>query len=336
MSKKQLAQEYPPLNEQAFTQDLAERLKAKIIQDNPTGIMRRDAHRRMHGVVKAEFIIEPDLPEQLRIGIFKQPRIFPAWIRFSNANSDIGPDIRRGIRGMAIKVMNVEGDKILAGEKHEATQDFLLISMNVFLTKDVKQFDDLTKAFTGSMLSKIVFFVCHLRVIRNVFWSMKKFANPLQIRYWSTTPYLFGNAAVKYSAIPHVKAADSIPDNPDDDFLRNAMIRQLAKEAAVFDFAVQFQTDAEKMPIEDPGREWSETASPFRKVATIRIFPQHFDDEQQRQFGENLSFTPWHSLPEHRPLGGINRARQFIYQIISTFRHAKNNVPMKEPTSFEI
>lgn len=336
MSKKELAREYPPPGEQAFTQDLAARLKANVTQDNPTGIMRRDAHPKMHGVVKAEFVVEPDLPEQLRIGVFKEPKIFPAWIRFSNADSKIGPDIERGIRGMAIKLMNVEGEKILPDELHETTQDFLLISTNIFLTRDVQQFDDLTKALTGSTLAKIVFFICHLRVVRNLFLSMKTFANPLQIRYWSTTPYLFGSAAVKYSVIPTVISPDTIPANPTDDFLRDAMSRQLVQGAAVFDFAVQLQTDAEKMPIEDSGCAWSETASPFRKVATIRILQQHFDDEKQRQFGENLSFTPWHSLPEHRPLGGINRARQVVYRVISTFRHAKNNVPMKEPSSFEI
>lgn len=90
------------------------------------------------------------------------------------------------------------------------------------------------------------------------------------------------------------------------------------------------------MPIEDPGKRWSEAASPFRKVAPIVIPRQSFDSEQQRAFGENLSFTPWHSLPEHRPLGGVNRARKVVYAFISTFRHQKNDVPRREPTSWEI
>ena len=63
MSKKRVAQEYSPPGEEPYINDLAQRLKAKIIKDNPTGIMRRDAHPKMHGVVKAEFIIEPNLPE---------------------------------------------------------------------------------------------------------------------------------------------------------------------------------------------------------------------------------------------------------------------------------
>jgi len=31
-------------------------------------------------------------------------------------------------------------------------------------------------------------------------------------------------------------------------------------------------------------------------------------------FAESLSFTPRHSLAEHRPLGGLNRARLGVYQ----------------------
>jgi hypothetical protein len=141
---------------------------------------------------------------------------------------------------------------------------------------------------------------------------------------------------VKYSAIPLGEASDTIPSNPSKDFLREAMVRQLARGEAHFDFAVQLQTDATQMPIEDPGYEWSETVSPFRKVARLKILQQEFDNEAQRRFGENLSFTPWHSLPEHRPLGGVNRARKVIYRAISMFRHTQNGTVRQEPTSWTL
>lgn len=331
-----LAQETIPPGEKQYTEDLAARLKAKIIRDNPSGIMRRDAHPKMHGVVKAEFTVEPELPPELRIGIFAEARTYQAWIRFSNQDGTIQADKARDIRGMAIKLMGVPGDKLLDSERHEQTQDFIVISTNVFVTKDVQEFDALIKAMTGSILSKIFFFATHWRVIWNLVTSLKKFGNPLQMRYWSTTPYLFGNTAVKYSAIPHVSNPDPVPSDPGPDYLRQAMVRQLAQGEAVFDFTVQLQTNADSMPIEDPGHEWKESESPFRKVATIRILQQEFDSEAQRVFGENLSYTPWHSLPAHRPLGGINRARKIVYDAISTFRHEYNKVPRKEPTSWEI
>ena len=339
MTKMPLAQENPPPNEAAYIQDLEERLKAKIIQDNAGGMMRRDAHPKMHGLVKAEFTVEADLPEQLRVGLFSQPATYQAWVRFSNQNGTIQPDIDGDIRGMAIKVMGVGGAKLLDDEMDAHTQDFIVISTNVFVTKDVQEFDALIKALTGSVLAKALFFLTHWRVVWNLYQSMKKMANPLRIRYWSTTPYLLGTQqAVKYSAIPCATPglADSIPSQPSDNFLREAMVRQLAQGEARFDFAVQLQTDAEQMPIEDPGKEWSEVASPFRKVASIRILQQAFDSEAQREFGENLSFTPWHSLPQHRPLGGVNRARKVIYRAISMFRHAQNKTPRQEPNSWDI
>ena len=64
--------------------------------------------------------------------------------------------------------------------------------------------------------------------------------------------------------------------------------------------------------------------------------PGLFDSEAQRAFGENLSYTPWHSLAEHRPLGGINRARKVVYRAISMFRHECNHAPRREPTGWDI
>jgi hypothetical protein len=40
-------------------------------------------------------------------------------------------------------------------------------------------------------------------------------------------------------------------------------------------------------------------------------------------------------LPEHRPLGGINRARRAIYEGITRRRHELNGQPMHEPTLAE-
>ena len=66
-------------------------------------------------------------------------------------------------------------------------------------------------------------------------------------------------------------AAATVPPNPPDDYLKQAMVKQLAAGEAVFDFAVQFQTDPDAMPIEDPGIAWDEKVSPFLKVATLTI-----------------------------------------------------------------
>jgi len=86
------------------------------------------------------------------------------------------------------------------------------------------------------------------------------------------------------------------------------------------------------MPIEDPTIDWK---SPYQKIATLKIPAQTFEYPEQVKFCENLSYTPWHSLPEHRPLGGINRPRKQVYELISRLRNRLNNVPHKEPTTEE-
>ncbi len=324
-----------PSNEAGRIKDLGERLKQKIIKDNAGGIMRRDAHPKMHGLVKAEFKVESDLPEELAIGLFSETKSYQTWVRFSNQDGSINPDIKRDIRGMAIKLMGVPGQKLLPQEKDAPTHDFITISTNVFVTKDVAEFDDLIKTVTTkNPLGQAFFFSCHLRLVKNLLMAMRKFANPLQIRYFSTTPYLLGDRAVKYSTIPQLNQADKIPSNPRDNYLREAMALQLDDNEAVFDFCVQFQTNATEMPIEDPGVLWDENVSPFRKVATITIPSQTFSTPERDEYGENLSFTPWHALPDHRPLGGVNRARKIIYDLISTFRHDQNSAPRIEPQGF--
>ena len=84
------------------------------------------------------------------------------------------------------------------------------------------------------------------------------------------------------------------------------------------------------MPVEDPTVEWD---SPFEKVATIRIPAQIFDTPEQAEFGEDLSFNVWHSLPEHRPIGNFNRSRKIIYEKMTIFRHQQNRISTAEPTA---
>jgi len=103
-------------------------------------------------------------------------------------------------------------------------------------------------------------------------------------------------------------------------------------EEVSFDFMVQLQTDPVKMPVEDATIVWDEKLSPFQKVATIRIPKQNPDLPAQLETSEHLSFTPWHSLPDHRPLGNTNRIRRTVYELISRLRHQKNKVARKEPT----
>jgi hypothetical protein len=54
------------------------------------------------------------------------------------------------------------------------------------------------------------------------------------------------------------------------------------------------------------------------------------------EFAKRLSYNPWHSIPEHRPLGNQSRARQRMYWELSQLRHTMNAVPHYEPNGDEV
>jgi hypothetical protein len=339
--KRELAQEYPLPNEDELIRELLA-MREKRVRPGPDGPFIRESHPKHHGCVRAEVAVEPDLAEDLRVGVFAEARTYPAWIRFSNAN---GPD-RKGrfrhdgrpdVRGMAIKLMGVEGEKLLEDERHEGTQDFLLVSADALIARDLEDFVQVLGEFRAGPLLR--YFLDprdpHLRELGIAIRSPRRHANPLEIDYFTIVPFLLGDRAVKYRARPVVERRSGTPWRASPDFLREAMQRQLANGEARFDLLVQVQTDADAMPVEDPSVVWDERRSPFRKVATIRIPRQRFDAPEQLASCEQLSFTPWHSLPEHRPLGGINRARKVVYQALSKRRHDLNDVPRREPTPTE-
>jgi hypothetical protein len=325
-----------PAGEDRLIQDIADQATKMMRDRYPAGcpLTRRDAHPKSLGCVRAELIVERDVPEHLRHGVFARPVTYPAWIRFSNSNPDLRHDLRTDLRGMSIKLMDVPGDKLLDTERHEPTQDFLLENHPVFFSKNNEEYLGFNKAiasnrpffyFFGGLKEKP-----HLALLHKLTASMSRVRSLLGVRYWSQTPYRLGPHVMKYSVIPtgpQPRAAYGLSP----DYLRAQMAAQLSRGDALFDFAVQLQTDPHKMPVEDPTVLWPEDLSPFIKVATLRIPQQVFDTEARALFAEHLSFTPWHALPEHRPLGGINRARRVVYDTVSRLRHDSNHAARVEP-----
>jgi hypothetical protein len=312
--------------ESQYVADVLTRLKSQLIEEHPNGIMPRDAHPKMHGLVEAEFIVHSDLPDTYKIGVFSQAKTIKSWVRFSNANSAAQPDLQRDIRGIAIKLTQVLGEKLNDEADCLDDQDFLLISTDTFLCNGIQTFDGMVKAIQGSWWQKVCFFATHPSVICQLLKSFKVFANPLQIRYFSCTPYLLGEQAVKYCVTPIIHSHDFIKPDPPDNFLRQAMKQQLSNAPAEFVFGIQLQTNPRRMPIEDASVCWDERNSPFVPVATLRIPMQDFDTPEQNIRGENMHFSPWHCLPVHRPLGSINRARRVVYHAISELRRRVNGV----------
>jgi hypothetical protein len=308
-------------------------LRAKMARDYGVGPgarpMLRDAHPKLHGLVDAEFTVHADLPAELRTGVLEPGRRYAALVRFSNQNARVSRDDRGDIRGAAIKLLDVDPPVLDRDEAGPATQDFVLISVDRFVTANAAQFDGLLKALVGSLPRKIWFFLRHPRALRNLLTSLRRHDNPLGVRYFSVVPYRLGDHIVKYALTPTTPSLAPARRGPHH--LRETMAAQLTDGHATFDFAVQPRTEPDRMPIEDAGVTWSEARAPFRAVATLRIPAQRFDTAERRALAERLAFNPWHARPEHEPLGAINRARRVVYRALADFRRKQHRDPPAQP-----
>jgi Catalase len=327
---------YP--SEMPIAEDLSVIIEETIRKQYDAGSARRDAHPKAHGCVKAEFHVLEHLPDALEKGMFVPGNTYRAWIRFSNGSNDpTRADIKRDARGMAIKVLGVPGKKLLEDQDQAMTQDFIMINHPVFFATDPARYlsfmqDSNSDHFYRKLLIPFDLGAKGTRIALET--RRSRISSPLQARYWSMVPYQLGigagRQAVKYSARACSATVDPMPHKPGHDFLRDALKNTLQIGGACMEFLIQPRT-SNSMDVEDSRIEWKEAQAPFYPVATIRIPQQVFDTPEQNAFCENLSFTPWHALPDHKPLGVTNRLRKIIYAHISTVRHEMNKVNEEEP-----
>jgi hypothetical protein len=327
-------------SERPIADELSVAIEESLRKQYAPGSARRDAHPKAHGCVKAEVQVLDELPDGLAKGIFVPGKTYQAWIRFSNGSSDpTRADIKRDARGMAIKVLGVPGKKLLKNESDAMTQDFIMINHPVFFAADPARYLSFVRdADSGRFYRKL--FIPFALGAKGTLIALEtgstRIANPLQTRYWSMVPYQLGDGpgrqAVKYSARACSATGDTIPKRPAHDFLRDALRNTLQRGDACMEFLIQPRTSS-SMDVEDSRIEWNEAQAPFYRVATIHIPAQVFDTPAQSEFCENLSFTPWHALPEHKPLGVTNRLRKVIYDHISRVRHEMNATKRQEPPS---
>jgi len=318
--------------EEALIANIESVMRRQIERDYPANATRRDAHPKHTGLFQASFQVLPDLPPELRVGLFAVPRAYQAWVRTSNASGKPQSDAVPDVRGLAIKLLDVEGEKIPESDEPR-TQDFVILSTPSMPLGTVRLFHDaicLSTEWSPLLFAAKMFVTGQSRVLRGLEAIKIRPTSPLEIRYWSTTPYQLGpDRVVKYSLLPRAEPATPLPAAPGEAYLSEAMERQLAAGPVVLDFALQLR--AEGMPINDSAPRWDETASPFRKVATLTIPSQSFRTPERAQLAESLSFSPAHARLEHRPLGSINRARMRVYKANSDFRHARSHIPRCPP-----
>ncbi len=84
-----------PRGEERLIKNMEVILQKKMSEDYPAGQTRRDAHPKTLACLRAEFIVEPNIQAELKVGIFEFPQTYPAWIRISSASGKIQSDKKK-------------------------------------------------------------------------------------------------------------------------------------------------------------------------------------------------------------------------------------------------
>ena len=311
----------------------------------------RAVHAKSHALLHGELRILDNLPPELAQGLFARPGVHPVVLRISTSPGDILHDKVSTPRGVAIKVLQVEGDR-LSGSEQATTQDFLMVNAPAFNKPNAQKFAGGLKLLASTTdkaegAKKVLSALLRgteklLEAVGTESGALKGMGgeplhHPLGETYFTAVPFRFGDYVGKFSLAPasaslqalHGKAVD-LDDQPDG--LRLAVEDYFTENSGEWELRVQLCTDLQAMPIEDASVPWPEDQSPYVAVARLTVAAHAAQPAEARHREEDaLFFSPWHGLAAHQPLGSVNRARKSAYDTSGRARAARNAVPFTEP-----
>ncbi|MFD9575336.1 hypothetical protein ACFWBI_36640 [Streptomyces sp. NPDC059982] len=309
-------------NEDELVSEMIEAMHQQQEKDFPPGATGRAAHAKHTGLVNITFAVEPDLPPHLAIGVFAQPRTYEGWLRFSSGNGSPQSDGVKDLRGAAIKLHDVPGERIPESDE-PTTQDFILLNTPAIPLGTVKLFHGVITLGQAKFAAKML--PTHPGVVAGLAKAVITPTSPADIPYWSNVASLLGpDQVVKYVLQPTSTYTSPKREKHEDNYLSDHLQEHLSQTEATFDFMVQVRTDPDAMPVEDIAVRWSEEKAPLVKVATVTIPQQEFRTAARNQLAEELTFSIAHALQEHRPIGAVARARMRIYAGMAAWRHNRD------------
>src|SRR3954447_7863925 len=319
----------------------------------------RDAHAKSHGILAGELRIEPDLPEHLAQGLFAAPRSYPVIVRFSTSPGDLRSDRVPALRGMAIKVIGVDGLRPI--DNGATTQDFLLVNQPTLPFGTVGEYAKLQKLQKlqkmlereprqSDLYQRVVRLAA--RVAAQVLTRLGTRSRRLSRVWPRRTTRSSGRPSTRWP--PFATATTSPRSRPPPDprtcerswagrwtgagnsALHDLVTDFFRRHSAEYELRAQLCVDVDRMPIEDASVLWPEELSPHQRVAVLHLPAQDpYSDARRRYADDVLSFSPWNTLEAHRPLGSIMRSRRVAYPRSSGFRHTVNGVQEREPSSID-
>ena len=314
----------------------------------------RSVHAKAHGILRGTLTVASGLPPELAQGMFAIPGEHAVYMRLSTNAGDILPDAISLPRGLALKVLDVDGERLPGAEGR--TQNFVMVNGPVFQAKTADKFLGSLKKLAGTTDKMEGTKTAMSAVLRGVNTALEAVGiesptvqsmggapnvDPLGETYYSVTPFRYGDYIAKFAVVPVspdltplTKSEIDATDRPDA--IRETVQGEMQRTDGVWELRVQLCRDLDKQPVEDPTVEWKEEDSPFQTVATIHAGRQDsWDAGQVRKVDEEMRFSPWVGLAAHQPLGNINRARKEPYEHSAAYRARFNQCPIHEPAGAE-
>ncbi len=272
--------------------------------------MQRGFHGKAHGCVQGTLTLSAKRDARTKFGVFsEQYSTWPIVARFSNGVGWTQADDELDHRGMAIKLLGVEGPHLMNDET--TTQDFLMTNTPTPVGRNAEEFMKFAHQNEAGRVSGVGFLISHPNTAAPALSRTGAVDSAVTLQYWAGGAFHLGaHQAVKYSMKPCEGAPKRTPiERKDENYLRQDLM-QAAKEGFCYSLYVQFQVAPDVTPIEHASREWKEADAPLVHLGDISFPSQALgEDEMCKQ----LSFNPWHALVAQQPMGHINRARRAVY-----------------------
>lgn len=344
--------ETPEPDEAETTEELLRTLR-KISETTykDGGHALRSVHAKSHALLEGRVDVLDGLPPELAQGIFARRESYPVMLRLSTNPGDILDDSITVPRGLAIKVLGVEGER-LPGSEGATSQDFVMVNAPAFAAPNARKFAGSLKLLAATTDQPQILKKAVSAVLRGAESVVEAFGgesaalktmggasqtHPLGDTFYTQTAFRYGDYIAKLSLAPVSPELTALTGttlatfgNPN--VIRDAVGGFFRRNPGSWEIRVQLCTDLDAMPVEDASVEWPEDRSPFVAVARITLPPQTgWSEQRSHVVDDGFAFSPWHGLAAHRPLGSINRVRKLSYEMSAGFRAEHNGCPIHHP-----
>lgn len=345
--------------------DLINRFQEQARTQDGDATVARGFHKKLHACVRGNLRIDNSkIPQEARVGLFDDAHShgYVVYSRWSNGMSNRSPDNKADGRGLALKILGVDGERIELGSDPAAdTQDFLMFNQSVAPASDVRHLmlfaDAVTNAPDSSgMLGKIGNLVQagrlltrdeNVRIVdflaNRVVPKTKERGSMLADEFFTGIPSALGieegdldtaraKGAMKIRATTGVLQGTRCEPKPtppgsSDDYLREDLLRVYDAQTPIcVQLSLQLQKNAISESIEDGSVDWNTPWIPWGTAIFQRSLGDQANEEAQARCNQ-FAFTPWHTLAQHRPLGNMMRARRVVLAASQKLRGADTTEP---------